>query len=301
MAAVGGRSGGAATTLAGFDSDGAKLNSVDDTPRFVFAGQESDGGEAGVGEGFEKGFLSQGTADATAPEFGVLLQIVGYFAIADDVRDDGAAAVAKDAEDFVEKAAFGGGFDEVEHAIRDDDIDGFGRDEGFVGAEGVGDGVSSEVVSDRGGCSDGRLREARCEFVDIKGEILNSTLAKLHVGVTETLGDDGRVAAGDFEHVIGHVDPDHASRTPHDLGGDEADLAGAATEVEDGLAWADVTRGIAAAVILVDDLLGDDLEQFGIVLNGAAEGGFGSFGGGGVALLDRRFGAMSIHRKDLSK
>lgn len=274
---------------------------MDNTPGFVLAGQESDGREAGVGEGLEKRFLGQGTADATAPEFGVLLQVVGYFAVADDVGDDGAATVAKDAEDFVEKAAFGGGFDEVEHAIRDDDIDGFGGDEGFVGAEGVGDGVGSEVVSDRGGCSDGGLREARREFVDVEGEILNSALAKLHVGVAETLGDDGRVAAGDLEHVIGHVDPDDTSRTPHDLGGDEADFASAAAEVEDGFAGADVTRGIAAAVILVDDLLGNDLEQLGIVLNGAAEGGFGRFGGGGVALLDGRFGAMGIHREDLSK
>jgi len=62
-----------------------------------------------------------------------------------------------------------------------------------------------------------------------------------------------------------------------------------AAQIEHGFAGLHILRGIAAAVVLVDHLLRDDLEQVAIIFDRAAERCFRCFGGGGVAQRDGSF------------
>jgi len=70
--------------------------------------------------------------------------------------------------------------------------------------------------------------------------------------------------------VIGHVHTNHLPLAADDLSGDETDFAGAAAEVEDGFAGAEMATGIAAAVVALDDFGWDGLEVLGVVINRAA-------------------------------
>ena len=82
---------------------------------------------------------------------------------------------------------------------------------------------------------------------------------------------------------------------PDDLRGDEADLAGAAAEIEHRLARAQIFARIAAAVIALDHLLRDDLEIFGVVIDRAAKLRLGGFGAGGVTFADGGFSVDRAH------
>ncbi len=89
--------------------------------------------------------------------------------------------------------------------------------------------------------------------------------------ITDPLGHDGRVAARDLEHFVGHINPDDLARGADDLRGDEANLAGAAAEIEDGLASPQIFARIAATVIPLDHLRGMTLRYSGVVIDWAAK------------------------------
>ena len=75
-----------------------------------------------------------------------------------------------------------------------------------------------------------------------------------------------------------------------DLGGDEADLAGAAAEIEHGFSRTQILTRIAAAIVAFDNLLGNHLEILWIVLDGTAKGRLLGLGAGGIAVADGGFG-----------
>ena len=77
--------------------------------------------------------------------------------------------------------------------------------------------------------------------------------------------------------------------------GDEADFSGAAAEIEDGLAGAQIFAGIAAAVIALDDFLRDDFEILGVVFDRAAKFRFGCLGARRIAFTDFGFGVDGAH------
>ena len=79
--------------------------------------------EAGGLEGRQETVLPQGAGDAAAPEFGVGLQVGGHVLVADDVRDDGAAAALEHPKDLAEEKFSAARRDEVEDAVAHDGVD----------------------------------------------------------------------------------------------------------------------------------------------------------------------------------
>jgi len=73
------------------------------------------------------------------------------------------------------------------------------------------------------------------------------------------------------------------------LGRDETDFSGAGAEIEYGFSRVEVLRRIATAVVFFDDLGGNGLEVLRIIIDRAAEGGFGLGGSGGVAFAGGGF------------
>jgi hypothetical protein len=86
------------------------------------------------------------------------------------------------------------------------------------------------------------------------------------------LTDGSLVLARDGEHVVVHIDTDDAAGGPDDLRGDETDFSGAAAEVEDGFAGAEITGWIAAAVIALDYFGRDDFQVLTVVFDRTTEG-----------------------------
>ncbi len=138
--------------------------------------------------------------------------------------------------------------------------------------------------------------ELAIELLQIEAKVLDPSAAELDIGVAEPLGDERSIAPGDLEHLVGHVDADDAPPWPDDLGGDEADLAGAAAEVEDRLAGLEVAARIATAVVPLQDLLWNHLEVPGVVVDRAAEVGHPLPGTLAVAVPNRAVYVCYGHR-----
>src|SRR5262249_22952771 len=83
-----------------------------------------------------------------------------------------------------------------------------------------------------------------------------------------------------------------------DLRRDIADLAGSTAEVEDGLAWAEIRRGVSTAVVFVDDFWGQHREIARVIRHRAAEGGFCLPGPGRVPLLDDLLDVHELRHED---
>ena len=269
------------------DGDRAEFDALDGLPRGIVAFEDFDAVEASFLEGLEEALLGVGTADATTPQVGIVLEVEGDFLVGDDVGNHGASAFFEDTENFREELALEVGFDEVEHAIGNNYVDTFTSDEWVFDAKVGGEGISGEVGI---GISDGIFAEFVVEDFQIECEVLNAPLTELDVGVADVFRDDGSVAAGDFEHVVGHVHADDFSGGADDLGGDKADFTGAGAKVEHGFAGAQVLGGIAAAVIFLNDFGGYGFEKLRIIMHRATECGLGFGGGGGVALAGCGFG-----------
>ncbi len=139
------------------------------------------------------------------------------------------------------------------------------------------------------------LGEPLLEQVEIERQVLDPAAAELDVGEAQPLGDHRRRAPGHRQHLGGHVDADHPALGADHLGGDEADLAGAAAQVEDRLAGLEVAAGVAAAVVALEHLVGDHLEVAGVVVDGAAQVGLALAGAVAVTLFDRLFDVGKAH------
>ena len=175
---------------------------------------------------------------------------------------------------------------EVQHAVGNDHVHAVGGDEWMLHAQFVGEFVGLEKCI---GAVDGARFQFSVEFFQIEREILDAAFAKLDVGIADALRDDGRVAACDFEHVVGHIHADNAPLRADHLRGDEANFPRAAAEIEHGLAFADIGARVAAAVVALNDFLRNDFEPARIVLHRAAERGFAALRTGGVAVFDGGF------------
>ena len=240
--------------------------------------------EAGLNESLDERLLGERAGDAATPEFGIILHGLGHQLVAHDVADDGATALAEHAENFLEKLMLGARLDEIEHAVRDHDIDGISGDERRHGAQFLSTRVGGEErvrVMNRIGL------QVCVQFFQIERQVLDAALAELHVLKADGLADDGRVFARHGEHVVVHVHADDAARRPNDLRGDETNFSRAAAEVEHRLARLEIFRGITAAVIAVNDFLRDDLEILAVVFDGAAKR---------LDLFPGRFTVAAAHR-----
>src|SRR5207244_3540831 len=106
---------------------------------------------------------------------------------------------------------------------------------------------------------------------EIQPEVLNTPLTKFHVLIAETLADRLAVFLSQREHLFVCIHAYDAPRRAGDLRSDVADFACSRTEVEHGVALTDVPRWIAAAVIALFDLVGDDAQVLRIVFHRAAQ------------------------------
>jgi len=86
------------------------------------------------------------------------------------------------------------------------------------------------------------------------------------------------------QHLGGHVDADYTPRITHDLGGNEADLPCAASQVEDRLALFEVLAGVAATIVALEDFLRGPLEVLRVIVRWAAPPRHSRFGPTAVAV-----------------
>lgn len=219
--------------------------------------------ESGVFEGLEKCFFGEGSGDASAPEFGIVLEVFGYFFIADDVGDDGAPAFFQYPEDFLKELRFPTGVDEIEDAIGDDGIDRIAFHKRVLDAKVSGDLVGAQEGI---GVLNGIGFEFAVEEFEIEREVLDTAFAELDIGIADALGDDGGVAACDFEHGIGHINADDFSFGADDLRSDETNLTGAASEIENCFPGFYILTGVAAAIIFFDNFFWNNFEIFRVVV-----------------------------------
>ena len=133
------------------------------------------------------------------------------------------------------------------------------------------------------------------EFFQIERQVLDPALAEFDVGVAQSLGDDRRVASRHFQHGVGHVHADDPAPGPDDLRGDETDFSGATAQVEHGLAGSEVTAGVAAAIVLLNDLVRDDFQKTLIVIHSATQGRFGGPGGDRITMFHGGFRIGQAH------
>ena len=77
--------------------------------------------------------------------------------------------------------------------------------------------------------------------------------------------------------------------------GDKTNLAGATSQIEDRLAFAEILAGIAAAVIAVDDFLRNDFEVLSVVIDGATKLRFRRLRSGSIAFPDFGFSVDRAH------
>ena len=132
------------------------------------------------------------------------------------------------------------------------------------------------------------------------GSVLDVALEELGVGGAGL----GGVAAGELEHLVGHVEPDRAPGGADAAGGDEDVGAGARAEVEHGFALVQVGDGgrNAAAERRRDRALSGALAGLGVVEHvaelaastGRAAAGFLGLAGGSRGDIDRELGVAGV-------
>ena len=86
-------------------------------------------------------------------------------------------------------------------------------------------------------------------------QVLNLAAAKLDVVITEPVADRLLVFARQLQHRRIEIDADHFALGADDLGDDVASLAAAGAQIENRLAFVNITRRIAAAVVFLDDFV----------------------------------------------
>ena len=186
----------------------------------------------------------------------------------------------------VEKLPLRFRLNQIEDAVGNDQIDRLARDERVLQSQLLRQLVRAQ---ERSGVGDRSRLQFRIEFFQIEREVLNTALAKLDVGVTDFFRDHRRIASRHPEHLVCHIDADHFAARSDDLRRDEADLPGAAAEIENGFALAYVFARIAAAVIPLDHFLRNDFEVFAVVVDRATKPWLGRLSPGSVAFSDGSF------------
>ena len=102
-------------------------------------------------------------------------------------------------------------------------------------------------------------------------EILNPPLAEFHIVPAEPGCELAAMPVGKLKHRVIEIDADHACLRADFLGENVTDLTRAASKVQDRFALGHKSRRVAAAVITIQDFLGDELEKLRVVSRGAAE------------------------------
>ena len=249
-------------------------------PGLFVPGEDLDTVEAGFLEGLQEQVFAEGPGNASAPELGIRPQVLGDVFVADDVGDHHPAAPLENAMHLLEEHGFGPRIDQVEYAVAHDDVNGGCRDRWMLSSLAcfpLLDGI--EVV----GGSDRVSLETSFEPTVIKSEILNLALMELDVVIAERVSDRRSMLFSECQHVVVHVDANDTTFGPHDLRRDVANLAPTASEIQNRLSLTKVFRRIAAAVVPLEYLLGNDRQIPRVVVHRAAELGLALRGGQGVA------------------
>src|SRR5271157_2812684 len=166
--------------------------------------------------------------------------------VAHDVGDRDAPAHFEHAEDLAHKPRLVLVSYEVEHAIGDYEVDARIGDERRLTMQLLPRGFECAEV---GSVPHGMLREPGVETIEIERKILDASPAELDIGESDLLGHQGCCMACEVEHLLVHVDADHAAFGSRDLRGNKADLAAAAPGIEDHVSLTHVARGVSATVI----------------------------------------------------
>src|SRR5204863_2456983 len=103
-------------------------------------------------------------------------------------------------------------------------------------------------------------------------QILNAAFAEFNIVKSDRLADHRRVLPGQRQHVVIHVHADDAPRRPHNLRGDKTNLPGSAADIQNGFSMLEMFGRVAAAIVVVDDFLWNDLQKLTIVFDGTTKG-----------------------------
>ncbi len=185
---------GALFAFPGADSHAAKLDAFHNGPRLLLACHQFDAVKASVGEGVEETVFAKRTADAAAPQLGVVLEVLRNVLVADDIADDGPSAPLENAVHLGEELPAVFLVDEIEHAVGDDDIDGLVGDERRRFAERVGLFVRPQPV---GAIGHGMRGKVLLQLCQIELQVLNAAFAEIDVVVTDAVGDRGLMPPGE--------------------------------------------------------------------------------------------------------
>src|SRR5580704_18306870 len=260
-----------ASTLLAFERahrERAKLDSFDGTPRNGVALEDLDAVKARLFEGAEELVLFQCARHASAPELRIVLQMVGDRFVGDDIRDDGAAAAPKHPERLGEDLALVFVANQVEDAIRHDDVNAVRRDQRIILAL-----LRDEILEPRQllDAADGMISEPAVEAVEIYRQVLEAPAPELNVAKSQLRGHCRRMTPRERQHLGVHVDTDDASRRTNNLSRDKTRLASAAAEIQNPVARLQVWRRIAASVVALDHFARYRFEIAWIVAHRAAQ------------------------------
>ena len=110
-----------------------------------------------------------------------------------------------------------------------------------------------------------------------------------NIVVADIFCDCGCIAAGQGQHVISHVHLDDLPFGVNYLRGNEANISGATTEIQDGFVNLDMLAWVAATVVALDNLIGNGFEVFRVIIDRATKRIFLCLYGGSVTFPDRCF------------
>src|SRR6516164_5886610 len=108
----------------GRNGHAAELDAFDSAPRFFLPLKDRDSVEAGLFERLKEQVLAECPGNTAAPELGILLQFRRNVLVADDIGYDCSSPATQHAEDLGEQLLFVLWANEIQDAVRDDDVDG---------------------------------------------------------------------------------------------------------------------------------------------------------------------------------
>src|SRR5947208_8221988 len=115
-----------------FDRYGTKFNSLNCAPWIGVALENLDSIEASLFKRGEETVFGERTGNAAAPKLRIALHLLRHLFIAHNVRNHCVPAFFENAKNLIEEFPFRLRLNQIKHAIRNDHVDGFARNQGIL-------------------------------------------------------------------------------------------------------------------------------------------------------------------------
>src|SRR5260370_5631524 len=107
--------------------------------------------------------------------------------------------------------------------------------------------------------------------------------------MADTLTDACLIFPGQRQHLIVRIDADNLALRANNLRGDVADLAGARTQIEDDIAFADKCRRVSASIVALFDFIRYDAEVLLVILDRTTKARLATMSRPAVSFVDGVF------------